>query len=179
MSYTFTALTPESPVSRKEEPCLCAQGAECFSDSFQNGITEAHRVELAGEAWSECLQCKGTGVETVEYDERPSLNLNNENAKLLLGALGLSTDCWGEMTLPEARRGLMRARARKSLSEFTRASETFYGAPRADENGAIELRPFRGHSGGFSEESLRDRIERFALLVDQAAEQGATKIFWS
>jgi len=178
MSYTFTANVTDTQTSIKEEPCLCAQGAECFGDAFQNGV-EPHRAELAADAWDKCPSCKGTGVEPVENDDAPSLNLNEGNAVLLLGALGLTVDCWGEITLAEARRALMRARARKSLSGYTRASETLYGAPRTGEDGVVELRPVRSHGGALTEDDLRDRIERFASLVELAATRGATNITWS
>ncbi len=177
MSYTFTADVSDAQTSTKEEPCLCAQGAECFGDAFQNSV-EPHRAELAAEAWDKCLHCKGTGVESVENDDAPSLNLGNDNAVSLLGALGLTVDCWGEIALPEARRAVMRARARKSLSVYTRATEIVYGAPRADENGAIELRPIRSHGFGLTEDGLRDRIERFASFVEASASRGATTITW-
>ncbi len=178
MSYTFTADVSDAQTSTKEEPCLCAQGAECFSDAFQNGV-EPHRAELAAEAWDKCLHCKGTGVESVENDDAPSLNLGNDNAVSLLGVLGLSTDCWGQVTLPEARRAVMRARARKSLSAFERSTETLHGAPRVNDDGTVELRPIRCHGFGLTEDGLRDRVERFAYFIEVAAARRATTITWS
>jgi len=178
MSYTFTANITDAKTSTREEPCLCAQNAEGFGDAFRNSV-EPHRAELAREAWADCGICKGTGVESVTDDDAPRLNLNEGNAVLLLKVLDLPVDCWGEITLAEARRAVMKARSRKNLSAFERDTKAVYGAPTTDENGVVELRPLRVHSFGITEAGLRDRIERFAELVELGASRGATKITWA
>lgn len=176
MSYTFSS-DASATTSTKEEPCLCAQMAECFGEAFDNGV-EGHRSALATEAQEGCPTCKGTGVESVEESDRPELNLANLNATALLSALALANDFGGQVSLADARRAVMRARARKSLAPFGFASEAVHGAPRTNEDGSIELRPLRVHSFGLDADGLKDRVERFASFVEESASRGATVIFW-
>lgn len=177
MSYTFSS-DAAATTSTKEEPCLCAQMAECFGEAFDYGITQAHRAELAAEAQDGCPMCKGTGVESVEESDLPELNLANLNASALLGSLALVNDFGGQVSVADARRAVMRARARKSLSAFEFSSETVHGAPRTNEDGSIELRPLRVQGFGLDSEGLKGRIEQFASFVEESASRGATVVFW-
>lgn len=182
MSITFSSNVTDSQTSTKESPCLCAQGAECFCESFEvtedGGSIDPFRAELAAEAWDKCHTCKGTGVEDVMEDDRPSLNMALLNAMALLSALGLRPESWGGISIPEARRAIMRARSRKSLSSFERPEEIVLGERRTV-NGVTELqRPVRSLSFGLDSEGLQDRIERFAAFVEASAARGATEISW-
>lgn len=182
MSITFSSNVTDSQTSIKESPCLCAQGAECFCESFEvtedGGSIDPFRAELAAEAWEKCHTCKGTGVESVMEDDRPFLNMAEMNAQAVLGVLGFTTECWGAVSIPDARRAIMRARARKSLSSFERSEEIVLGERRTV-NGVTELqRPVRVHSFGLDSEGIQDRIERFATFVEESAGRGATEISW-
>lgn len=86
----------------------------------------------------------------------------------------------GACTLPEARRAVMRTRAsfERKVGAVVTPSETLYGAPRQDDNGVVELRPFRGYDFGVDAERLQDRLERFAKFIEVAAEAGADGISW-
>lgn len=177
MSITFNSDAPFE-ARLKNEPCLCAQMGWGFLAMMRGEDSVEVRANLQEESRPDCPQCGGTGVEVVEETDAPSLNLANDNAARLLAAMDLPCDCDGEMTLAEARRGLMRARARQDLSQFVREETTVYGAPRAQEDGSVELHPVRAQSFGLSVEGLRDRIERFGAFVEAAAARGAQTIFW-
>lgn len=111
MGYTFSANILDASIWHKDEPCLCAQNAECFSEALHE-MQLNHRTELATVAWSKCPSCNGSGVETVSVSDAPCLNLANDNAGRLLSVLGLPAVYMGEVSIPGARRALMRARAR-------------------------------------------------------------------
>jgi hypothetical protein len=177
MSVTFSSDAPFK-AWLKPEPCLCAQMGWGFPAMMRGEDSAEVRANLQEECRPDCLHCKGTGIEVVEETDAPSLNLANDNAARLLAILGLPCDEDGEVTIAESRRALMRARARQDLSLFTREGKTVYGAPRAQEDGSVELRPVRAQSFGLSAEGLRDRIERFGTFVEEAAARGARTIFW-
>lgn len=107
----------------------------------------------------------------------PQLNWANDNAWRLLRALGLAAETTGEATMPEARRAVMRARARTDLSGFARAEERTYGQP-CEREGVVELRPVRSFGPALGEEDVRARIEQFARFVEAAEAAGATLIRW-
>jgi len=144
-----------------------------MSITFQ--AIDAHRVRR-----------KVIGGETVEFPTRLDLgdahflNLANENARLLLLALGLAGDgtLWGTCTLPKMRRHIMVARATGTAARYTRAPELRYGAPVHRGDGVIELRPVRVCSGGLDEADLTSRIDRLAALTAAADAHGATHIDW-
>jgi hypothetical protein len=140
---------------------------------------------------------KPTGTR-VDYDDAESyLELNIANARAVLAALGLATpshlcgatpsdsatarqelfELCASCTLPEARRGLLRAR-NSDLVPLERSSHCEYGSPRRADDGTIELRPLRMTSGGVDAHGLRLRIELFARLVQRATEIGAPGITW-
>lgn len=169
----------QGKTTTKDEPCLCAQMCDAFIQMMDGQDTPEIRAALKAEANSECYMCHGEGVDHVPQTDAPELNLCNANAHLLLGTLGLPTEDIGKITLSEARRGLLRAFNRSDLSGFTREQEVLHGAPRAQEDGTVEMRPVRGVSGGLDENALRDRLERFEALIREAGERGATHIHWS
>lgn len=113
-----------------------------------------------------------------DRDDRPSLNLANSNARALLQAMGLdSEELYGECSIADARRAIMRAR-NTDVSDFTRAEEIVHGKPREDAEGVIQLRPVRMVSFGLDVHGLNDRIDRFADMVEEGARKGARGIFW-
>jgi hypothetical protein len=86
----------------------------------------------------------------------------------------------GEVSVPEARCAVMRARATfdREAPKHVRPTEIDHGAPRAREDGTVELRPLRAYWFGLDEDGIRDRIERFARFVEAIAERGATHVAW-
>ena len=178
MSINFHANITDANITNSDSPCLCAQMADMWVDAMDGHWSEAVKANLASEANPKCPFCKGTGIEAVRESDAPVLNLANGNAVLLLGALGLDSAPSGELSVPEARRAIIRARSRSDLTPFTREQETVYGRPRANEDGSVELRPVRLSSMGVDKERVASYIERFASLVEESADRGATTIFW-
>lgn len=177
MSVTFTS-NASVEVSHKDAPCLCAQMAESFCETFEGRWSDEARADLANSANPNCPFCKGSGVEKVEHSEAPYLNLANDNARLVLEALGLDTELWGELSIAKARRAVMRGRSRSDLTPFTREDGVVYGRPRADDDGVVQLRPVRVRSMGVDEDRMASYIERFADFVERSASLGATTITW-
>jgi hypothetical protein len=179
MSVTFTSNATEFKTVTDVSPCLCAQMAESFLAAMAGDFSDAVKAELRAEASLECPCCKGTGIERNELDDRPSVNWNNGNAQAILAALGVPFEYGGEMTIADARRAVMRARARTDLTPFTRPEKVVYGRPRVNEDGSVELRPLRMFGGGLDTESVHRHIEQFARFVEESASRGATTITWS
>ncbi len=106
--------------------------------------------------------------------EHPAyLNLNFGNAYALLGLLGLDPGqdyLHGEVTMAEARRGVMLARAtfERRAGKFTR-------------EGSDTKRPgkVRIIQGGMGEDYLARRLDDFEKFLDVVAEMGATSIYWA
>jgi len=120
------------------------------------------------------------------------LNLSNGRASALLGLLGLdSYDIYdGEVTLAEARRAVMRARATfsRAVHEHTSPVRESGGQMRTGtrltfgKNAGVMsslTRAPRVISTGISEDYLAGRLNDFADLVEAAAKAGATGIHWS
>lgn len=170
MSVTFYSDCP-TEFTLEEEHCLCAQMVE----GWMHGATPE---ALRAEADPNCAQCKGTGVEVVRRTNGPFVNWNEGNARSLFGALGIPFEPIGEVTLPEARRAVIRARARTSLDAFTRPEERVYGRP-VERDGVVELRQLRVFGMGLSVEGIGERLERFEAFLREATERGATKISWA
>lgn len=180
MSITFGSNATGYDTTTKLEPCLCAQMASCFGDVLHGDVvTDAQRAELASQAHPDCYSCKGTGLEEVETSDTPTVNFANTNAMDLFRAMGrVCPDCYGEMSLADARRGIMRALNRSDLSAFTREAEIAFGAPRDEEDGTVELKPIRMMSRGSSVADVQRRIADFQAFVEEAASRGATMINW-
>jgi hypothetical protein len=115
-------------------------------------------------------------VEVVS--DLPTINWCNQNALTMLQVLGLPTEAYGTVSVHRARRAVIRARSRSSLSGFARPEEVIYGQPR---NGgtAVELRPVRGFIGGLAEDQIAERIQAFHHFVEASAARGATEISWA
>jgi hypothetical protein len=180
MSTSFTNDLPRAEKAMESAPCLCAQMVEAFSRMFHGEDNAEIRSDLAREARGDCPSCHGTGVEEVPaeiYDRTLSLNFATGNALPLLGALGLPREPYGECTIAEAKRALLRA-SNVSLESYTRATEIHYGAPCEQDDGTIELKPVRLHIKGLSVQDLARRVAEFAAFVRASAEAGASKILW-
>ncbi len=182
------SVTIESDISRQttnqEESCMCAQSSKYWLDFQKGADTPAIRADLQQEADPNCPYCKGSGIEVVAQDvDFPSLNLSNENAKVLFTILGLninsSDGMVGEMSISEARRAIIRAQSRKSLEKFVRPEEKTFGKPREISPGVIDMKPLRFFHFGLPLEKLQRYIKTFAEFVIEVSRRGATKIFWS
>lgn len=179
MSVTFYSNASCAKATR-EEPCLCAQMAECWSLEARLD-EEAVRAELREHADPRCPWCNGSGVEAVESDDLPELNLCNMNAAAFLAFLGVPEEpagLMGSMVLADARRAVMRASARSNVAKFCRPGHAVYGKPRAGDDGVVELRPLREVWCELGEEQMLSYLERFRVLVEESAERGATEIYW-
>lgn len=175
MSVTFLSNAPGDKI-RKTEPCLCTQMCGAFSAMMRGEDSPEIRASLRAEANPHCYMCHGEGVEVVTTSTAPELNLCNDNAKRLLAALGLD-DIYGEISLPEARRAIIRAK-NTNLEDLVRNEVVEYGTPRDNYDGTVEMRPLRYHSAPLTLEGLQERIERFAAFVEDSAKLGATQIYW-
>ncbi len=103
--------------------------------------------------------------------EHPAfLNLNIGNAAALLGLLKLPNEPCGEVTMPEARRAIMQAKARfeRVASDHTREGSDAQQPGRA-----------RFVRGSLDENGLRVRLERFEEFVNVMDRMGAERILWS
>lgn len=164
-SVTFFTDIPDAglPVM---EPCLCTQMHEKFNDWYRYGPGPEDEMKAA--ASPDCYMCKGSGVEGYHRSTKPELNFSNDNASAVLGALGLPTnELYGEMSVHEAKRALIRAKNRSSLDQFTRAPINERNPGRA-----------RIFDGGISEEGILERLERFEKFLENSIADGATKIHW-
>jgi len=121
-------------------------------------------------------------LRTVELPPpHQDLHFANRNARAVLTLLGFdSADLAGERSLPQCRRGLMRARAsfNRFAPELTEPTRTVLGPPRQRPDGVLELRPVRGWIQGLGEQGLWRRLEEFAAFVEAAAAHDADLIGW-
>jgi len=178
MSITFGSNAPET-TTYKAASCLCVQYCDAITKLDNEGIDNAEiRSELRKEAWVDCPRCSGSGIVDEPVFDGPMLDLNHGNGTSLLAALGIPLES-PAISLPEARRALMRARSRRSLAPFTREGCIEYGAPRDRGDGVVDLHPIRYADFAFGEDDLRARIDRFASFVEAVAARGGTAISWS
>lgn len=177
MSITIESDAPRSSFT-KEEPCLCAQNSDYFSNFYQGEDSPQIREDLKANAYSQCPSCHGAGIESVETDDAPFLNFSNPNAVILFRVLDVDINK-GSLSLPEARRALIRANSRASLKEFVRPPHTEYGSPREVSPGVIDMRPIRWHDFGVPEKKIQSYLDDFRDFLAKVIEKGATKIFWS
>lgn len=165
----------DGPETARPEPCLCAQRAPNYADALFDGL-EPHRTELAQHAEHDCRLCQGSGVE-IRTSPEHMVDLSSRNALAVLGGLmGLDPQD-GRISIPEARRALMRARARDP-QPHTSPARRLYGAPRTHEDGVVELRPVRLVDQGIDTDGLTSRLDRIAQLVETAAQLGCPGIEW-
>jgi hypothetical protein len=121
----------------------------------------------------------------LDDDDPRAFHLNCGNAAALWPLLGLPLEDGqvppgGEVSVPDARRALIRARAtfERKAPRLVRHAAIEYGAPRTQEDGTVELRPLRMIEVGLDEEGMVDRLDRFARFVDAVSERGATHVAW-
>lgn len=119
----------------------------------------------------------------VPFEDPRHLNLANGNARVILELLRLPKndadgDLWGEVSVPDARRALIRARA-----TFARVAPVLVREPVQQmgvgrrEDGLAEMRT-RSFVGGLDQPGMLDRLERFGVVVELLASMGATHIAW-
>jgi hypothetical protein len=175
--------TSNAPANETEHPevCICSQMAPgwCYPCDHIDSI----RDELREYADPHCPLCGGSGVDNEKVSDLPEIDWNQGNALSLFLVLGLPVEDglpvpYGEMTLPEARRAIMRARGRGDLLPYAREEETQYGAPREGEGGVVELRPLRSFCQGLPVEGVKRRLNQFEQFVSESAARGATQIRW-
>lgn len=179
MSLRFSPVV-EEPGPDHEEACLCSQLMPGWPAVASGRVPLSHpgvRGTLSEHADPECLRCFGSGVETVFGEDPVALNVAGDNGQVLLAVLGLKPEPYGELTLPEARRALMRARNRPSLASFARGDVEVRGPRGSRSDGAVEL-GLRFRCGGLSEERIRQYLDRFEEIVRVAQERGADRIVW-
>jgi hypothetical protein len=120
-------------------------------------------------------------------DEDPrALNWSHGTAAALWPLLGLPLEAGavppvGEVSIPEARRAIIRARARfgRLAPQLAREAVVEYGPPREGDDGTIELRPLRYFAAGLDEAGIARRLDAFERFVGAMAERGATHLTWS
>lgn len=99
-------------------------------------------------------------------DPTDELNFCNANARALLDVMNLASKddgFGGETDIATARRGIIRARNRRSLADFVRSE--------ANARAREIVSPL-------TEEGLRERLDRFEAFVEASARLGATRITW-
>lgn len=106
----------------------------------------------------------------LPLDHPAHLNLANGNAVSLLGLLGLGHELQGEVSLPEARRAVIRARA-----TFDRRAGGFTREPADSKRPGHARVIVAGIDTGYLDRRLAD-FERFILFV---AEMGAVAVYWA
>jgi hypothetical protein len=108
----------------------------------------------------------------LDLEDPASLNMASANARVVLGLLGLEPgeEPSGEVSMPEARRAVMRARA-----TFERRVESF---TRSDSD---TKRPGRVRvvECGVDHEYLARRIDDFERFLNVVVDKGATSIYWA
>lgn len=164
MSVTFTAADLADEGLPTLEPCLCTQMHESFGDWVRHGAGDPETMKAA--ASSDCWTCKGSGIEAMVLSTVPQLNFANLNAAALIRAMGIEQDYYhGEMTVAQARRGILRARNTKfQMATQPDWKQVFGGA--------------RIIGGELTRESVLDHVNRFAAFVDTVAKLGAKRIRW-
>ena len=141
---------------------MCAQMAPSFS-ALLEGSSEDW-ASLEEHACPDCWRCNGSGSEIVSHDHNPSMNLANENAFLLLNALGLPKEGFGSVNIHEARRAVIRANnvtGHATRETETRAAGRFVSVGSSErrcrgrrKNDFVELAPRRKGSAK-NDESVR------------------------
>ncbi len=107
----------------------------------------------------------------LDFEDPAHLNLANGNARSFLLFLGLDPGEYldGRVSMPEARRAVMRARATfdRHVGAFTR-------------EGSDRNRPGRCRviEGGIHADYFWERLAMFERFLNAIAERGATSIYW-
>lgn len=108
----------------------------------------------------------------LHVDDAAHLNMASANARAFLQFLGIEPgdEPAGEITVPEARRAIMRARAtfERHVGQFTR-------------EGSDTKRPgqCRVIEGAIDSGYLARRVDDFEHFLNAVVERGATSIYWA
>ncbi len=178
MSITFHTNGPYVEVMRNE-PCLCAQAVhwEIWGQAMDGDFNPLVRAALADQAYDGCPCCKGSGIDIVPHIERPEVNLANENAFIILSALGLEPSPNGSISFPELRRAVIRAK-NTDLSKFVREPEVQYApvsSSEEDSNVVYLQSRMRIYDKGVDKEYITTTIDRIFDLI----KSGGTVVTWS
>lgn len=126
---------------------------------------------------------QGINEERYEFgDDAPYLNLSNTNAAAFLRFLGLEKlldeYMCGEVSIPEARRAVIKARAtfERKVKDHVRLEER--SGHLVDGNGTTHLHRPRFISAGIDAEYFKFRLNEFANMIEWFATRGATHIHW-
>ena len=108
----------------------------------------------------------------LDLEDPASLNMASANARVVLGLLGWEPgdEPSGEVSMPEARRAVMRARA-----TFERRAEGF------TRTGSDTKRPGRVRvvECGVDREYLSRRVDDFERFLNVVVDKGAASIYWA
>lgn len=106
----------------------------------------------------------------IPFDHPAHLNVANGNAVALLGLLRLGQELQGQVSVPEARRAVIRARA-----TFDRRAGGFTREP------ADVKRPGQARVivAGIDDNYRRRRVDDFDRFFTFVAEKGAVSIHWA
>lgn len=108
----------------------------------------------------------------LDLEDPAYLNMNSANGRAFLEFLGIEPgpEPCGEVTMSEARRAVMRARAtfERTVGAHTR-------------EGSDTKRPgkVRVIEGGIGPEYFKLRLDSFEAFLNVVAEQGAISIYWA
>jgi hypothetical protein len=109
---------------------------------------------------------------SLAIDDPAYLNLANGNARSFLEFLGINPgeEPFGEVTMPEARRAVIRARAtfKRRAHKFTREESDTQrpGRPRVI-------------VAGIDEDYLARRVDDFERFLNAVGDRGAASIYWA
>src|SRR5580698_6002393 len=109
---------------------------------------------------------------SIDIESPLHLNMNSANARSFLEFLGLppGDEPYGEATLPDCRRGIMRARStfENRVGKFTR-------------DGSDTKRPGQARfiEGGNTPEYFKMRLDHFERFLNAVIARGAVSIYWA
>lgn len=110
-------------------------------------------------------------------DDIVGFNLANGNAVRFLRFLGFPSDPDGIVTIADARRAVIRARATfdRTVGQHTREASS---SGHLVIDGVTHLDIPRVHEAGIDESYFARRLDEFAKLIEDVANEGATHIGW-
>lgn len=174
----------ESEGEEVKELCFCVERASLsygeLHAMLNSGDPEKNKkakeiLRMASE--EDCGGCDGTGFMTGTVMNDHGITWSNTNALALLEILGLEPDYSGSMTVPEAKRAVMRAKNRSNVKRFERQDDVVR-RHRETEDGVTELNAVKFYSKGLSESDIKGKIDQFESLVNSAEAEGAKNINW-
>jgi hypothetical protein len=197
-SITFFSDSP-AEIKEKEKICMCVDFSTGEGETYkphsgkkkelqemlESGDPEKEKIAREEAAKNsdpiryknKCFYCKGTGIETEKEKQDFEINYSNSNALAMLEVLGLPAEYNGEISIPEMKRALIRAKNRSSLEKFERPSETLTRL-RKTEEGVTELHSPYFYSQGLDKHDIEDRLGSIERLVKEAEANGAKHIVW-